>query len=94
VAAVRGAGRRSNVVIAATYAAAGAFFRDRGGFSPAIVLSGTIPLLAALLARRLLPKAAASNGTGNGDGPVHVTFEGDDRDPASASKKHAARSDN
>ena len=47
----------SNVVISATYAAAGAYFRDRGAFAPAVILSGTIPLLAALLARRWLPTA-------------------------------------
>jgi uncharacterized membrane protein YdjX (TVP38/TMEM64 family) len=51
----------SNLVISGTYAAAGAYFRERGAFSPAIVLSGTIPLLAALLARRWLPGAGAGD---------------------------------
>ena len=50
----------SNVLVSVTYAAAGAYFRERGAFSPAIVLSGTIPLLAALVARKWLPKR--SNG--------------------------------
>lgn len=46
----------SSVLVSAIYAAAGAYFHDRGAFSPAIVLSGTVPLLAALVARRWLPK--------------------------------------
>lgn len=46
----------TNVVVSATYAAAGAYFHERGGFSPAIVLSGTLPLLAAFIARRWLPR--------------------------------------
>jgi hypothetical protein len=46
----------SSIVVSATYAAAGAYFRGRGGFASAIVLSGTLPLLAALVARKLLPR--------------------------------------
>lgn len=50
----------SNLVISATYAVAGAYFYDRGAFSPAIVLSGTLPLLAALLVRKWLPRSTSS----------------------------------
>jgi uncharacterized membrane protein YdjX (TVP38/TMEM64 family) len=50
----------SNSVIATTYALAGAYFQERGALTPAIILSGTIPLLAALLARRWLPQVERS----------------------------------
>ena len=50
----------SNILVSATYAAAGAYFRERGAFSSAIVLSGTIPLLAALVARKWLPRRLAA----------------------------------
>lgn len=46
----------SNAVIATTYALAGAYFQERGALTPAVILSGTIPLLAALVARRWLPQ--------------------------------------
>ena len=63
----------TNTVISATYAAAGAYFRDRGAFSPAIILSGTIPLLAALLARRWLPKSGErGEGRDDSDGERNV----------------------
>jgi len=53
----------SSFVVSLTYAAAGAYFHDRGSFAPAIVLSGTLPLLAALLARRLLPRHSEPTNT-------------------------------
>lgn len=44
-----------NLVVSVVYAAAGEYFRGRDALPVAVVLSGTIPLLAALVARRLLP---------------------------------------
>lgn len=49
----------SNILVSATYAAAGAYFRNHNAFAPAIILSGMIPLLAALVARKWLPRQVA-----------------------------------
>ncbi len=46
----------SNLVIAVTYSACGQYFREKNALPMAVVASGTIPLLAALLARRWLPR--------------------------------------
>jgi len=45
----------ANFVISITYAAFGRYFADSGAFPVAVVASGTIPLAAALVARRWLP---------------------------------------
>ncbi len=47
----------SNLIISLTYAAAGEYFHDRDALPAAVVLSGTIPLLIAVFARRWLPQA-------------------------------------
>ncbi len=43
----------SNAILALTYAACGAYFRDSNAFPIAIIASGAIPLIAALMIRRL-----------------------------------------
>ena len=43
----------SNAILALTYAACGAYFRDSNAFPVAIIASGAIPLIAALMIRRL-----------------------------------------
>lgn len=42
----------SNALLALTYAACGAWFRDSNAFPAAIIISGAIPLIAALIIRR------------------------------------------
>ena len=47
----------SNLVVSLTYAACGQYFQGRDALPAAVVASGTVPLLVALLARKWLPGA-------------------------------------
>jgi len=52
----------SNLAISVCYAAVGEYFQGMNALPLAVVASGTVPLLAALLVRRRLPKIGLENG--------------------------------
>ncbi len=55
----------SNLLLSLTYAACGAYFRDSNAFPIAIVASGTIPLIGALVIRRVWRENDTSLGSNN-----------------------------
>ena len=58
-----------NVVVSVTYAACGQYFQGRDALPVAVIASGTVPLLLALVARRWLPQLLRDEEAGPGEDP-------------------------
>lgn len=59
----------ANFVISLTYAAFGAYFEGRDAFPVAVVSSGAIPLLMAVIVRRWLPAMRLEDASAEGNAP-------------------------